>query len=121
MGGATDIMTRELSLYDQDTARFEQETLESRSGLDVTRPTALSLMARLHAGRAGEVLAIGADIDALAIQGGEQLRIPPPTVRAVHASGHDAHTAMLLSIPCHRSPRRARSGPLRGGPRAQGP
>ena len=87
----------ELSLDEQDTARFVQETLESRPGLDVTRPTAPSVMARLHTGRAGKVLAIRAAIDALPIQEENDFEFRAQRPGAMHACGHDAHTAMLPS------------------------
>ena len=73
-----------------------QETLESRPGPAVTRPTAPSVMARLHTGRARKVLAIRADMDALPVQEENDFEFRPQRPGAMHACGHDAHTAMLL-------------------------
>jgi len=85
----------ELSFHEQDTARFVQEALESLPGLDVTRPTATSVMARLHTARPGKVLAIRADMDALPIQEENEFEFRSQRLGAMHACGH-AHTAMLL-------------------------
>ncbi len=86
----------ELSFHEQDTAMFVQETLESVPGLDVTCPTATSVMARLRTGRPGKVLAIRADMDALPIQEENQFEFRSQRPGVMHACGHDAHTAMLL-------------------------
>lgn len=86
----------ELSYHEQDTARFVQDTLESLPGLDVTRPTATSVMARLHTERPGKVLAIRADMDDLPIQEENDFEFRSQRPGVMHACGHDAHTAMLL-------------------------
>lgn len=86
----------ELSFQEHDTARFVQETLESLPGLDVTRPTPTSVMARLRTGRPGKVLAIRADLDALPIEEENDFGFRSRRPGAMHACGHDAHTAMLL-------------------------
>ncbi len=86
----------ELSFHEQDTARFVQEALESMPGLVVTRPTATSVMARLPTARPGKVLAIRADMDALPIDEENEFEFRSQRSGAMHACGHDAHTAMLL-------------------------
>ena len=57
----------ELSFNEEETAQFVHDTLDGFGGLAITRPTATSVMARLVTGRPGPVLAIRADMDALAI------------------------------------------------------
>lgn len=86
----------ELSFNEEETARFVHATLEGFGGLEVTRPTATSVMARLITGRPGPVLALRADLDALAIT--EETGLPFASVNrgVMHACGHDGHTAMLL-------------------------
>ena len=86
----------ELSFNEEETARFVHETLESLGGLEVTRPTGTSVMARLLTGRPGPVLAMRADMDALAIT--EETGLPFASVNrgVMHACGHDGHTATLL-------------------------
>lgn len=86
----------ELSFHEQDTARFVRETLESMPHLSVTQPTATSVMARLQTGRPGKVLAIRADLDALPISEENDFDFRSQRPGAMHACGHDAHTAMLL-------------------------
>lgn len=86
----------ELSFLEQDTARFVEDTLKSLPGLDVTRPTATSVMARLHTGRPGKVLAIRADMDGLPIPEENDFEFRSQRPDVMHACGHDAHTAMLL-------------------------
>ena len=86
----------ELSFHEQDTARFVQEALESMPGLVVTRPTATSVMARLPTARPGKVLAIRADMDALPIDEENEFEFRSQRLGAMHACGHDAHTAMLM-------------------------
>jgi amidohydrolase len=88
----------ELSFHEHETARFVEETLGSFGGLDVSRPTETSVMGRLVTGRAGPVLALRADIDALPIR--EETGLPFASERegVMHACGHDGHTAELLAV-----------------------
>jgi amidohydrolase len=88
----------ELSFQEHETARFVVETLESVGGLEISRPTETSVMARLVTGRAGPVLALRADIDALPIR--EETGLPFASERegVMHACGHDGHTAELLAV-----------------------
>jgi len=88
----------ELSFQEHETARFVEETLRAFGGLEVSRPTETSVMARLVTGRAGPVLALRADIDALPIR--EETGLPFASERegVMHACGHDGHTAELLAV-----------------------
>jgi amidohydrolase len=88
----------ELSFQEHETARFVEETLASFGGLEVTRPTETSVMARLVSGRAGPVLALRADIDALPIWEESGLPFASEREGVMHACGHDGHTAVLLSV-----------------------
>lgn len=86
----------ELSFNEVETAQFVHDTLAGFGGLEITRPTATSVVARLVTGRPGPVLAMRADMDALAIT--EETGLPFASVNTgvMHACGHDGHTSMLL-------------------------
>jgi amidohydrolase len=86
----------ELSFDEERTAQFVHDTLASFGGLEIARPTATSVVARLLTGRPGPVLALRADMDALAIT--EETGLPFASVNrgVMHACGHDGHMAMLL-------------------------
>jgi len=86
----------ELSFHEEETARFVHETLEGFGGLEVTRPTATSVMARLLTGHPGPVLALRADMDALAITEATGLPFASRNPGVMHACGHDGHTATML-------------------------
>ncbi|MCQ6567631.1 amidohydrolase [Bacillus mycoides] len=87
----------ELSFHEKETSQFIYETLCSFSSFEVTRPTQYSVLAIKRGRQQGKVVAIRADIDALPIQ--EETRKPYTSVHKgiMHACGHDAHAAILLS------------------------
>jgi amidohydrolase len=86
----------ELSFHENETADFVEATLREIGGLTVSRPTPTSLVARLETGRAGPVLALRADMDALPITEETKLPFASANPGVMHACGHDGHTAMLL-------------------------
>ncbi|WP_246358916.1 amidohydrolase [Paenibacillus phytorum] len=86
----------ELSFHEEKTSQFVYDTLQSFGGLEVSRPTRTSVMARLIGKQPGKILAIRADIDALPIQEENKFDFVSKTPGAMHACGHDGHTAMLL-------------------------
>lgn len=87
----------ELSFHESNTSQFVADTLASFGGLDITRPTATSVVARLAGGGGpGPVLAIRADMDALPIQEANSHDFVSRNAGVMHACGHDGHTAMLL-------------------------
>ncbi|MFC7364124.1 MULTISPECIES: amidohydrolase [Bhargavaea] len=86
----------ELSFEEHETARFVEETLRSFPGLEVTRPTPTSVLARLIGEKHGKTLAIRADMDALPIQEENETEYKSVHPGKMHACGHDGHTAMLL-------------------------
>ena len=86
----------ELSYQEEKTAQFVYDTLCALGNLEVTRPTKTSVMARLIGGRPGKVLALRADMDALAVQEENNFEFVSQNDGVMHACGHDAHTAMLL-------------------------
>src|SRR5512140_846891 len=87
----------ELSFHEVNTAQFVADTLASFGGLEVTRPTPTSVMARLVGGAGpGPVLALRADMDALPIVEANAHDFVSRTPGVMHACGHDGHTSMLL-------------------------
>ena len=86
----------EVSFHEENTSRFVYETLESFGGLELDRPTKTSVVARLVGARQGRTLAIRADMDALPVQEENDFEFASQNPGAMHACGHDGHTAMLL-------------------------
>lgn len=74
------------------------ETLEQFGGVELSRPTETSVMARLRGRKQGNsrVLAIRADMDALPIQEQNEFEFVSRNAGVMHACGHDGHTAALL-------------------------
>lgn len=86
----------ELSFEEEKTAQFVFDTLKGFEGLELSRPTRTSVMARLMGPRPGKVLAVRADMDALPIQEENSFEFVSQNSGVMHACGHDGHTAMLL-------------------------
>ena len=66
----------EVSFHEEHTARLVRETLESFGGLEISRPTENSFVARLSGSRPGPTLSLCADIDALPITEGNGSAFP---------------------------------------------
>lgn len=86
----------ELSFEEENTSQFVYDTLSSFGGLELSRPTKTSVVARLKGDAPGPVLAIRADMDALPIVEENDFEFVSNTPGKMHACGHDGHTAMLL-------------------------
>lgn len=86
----------EVSFTEVKTSQFVYDTLQSFGGLELSRPTQTSVVARLVGSKPGPVLAIRADMDALPIQEENAFDFVSQVPGAMHACGHDGHTAMLL-------------------------
>ena len=86
----------ELSFQEENTAQFVYDTLCALGNLEVSRPTKTSVMARLIGSQPGKVLALRADMDALAVQEENNFDFVSQNPGVMHACGHDGHTAMLL-------------------------
>ncbi len=86
----------EPSFHEEETSRFVFATLQSFEGLEVSRPTRTSVMARLVGGEPGRTLAMRADMDALLIREENGFEFASRRDGVMHACGHDGHTAMLL-------------------------
>jgi amidohydrolase len=86
----------ELSFQEEKTSQFVYDTLSSFGGLELSRPTKTSVVARLIGAHPGKVLAIRADMDALPITEENDFDFVSQNPGVMHACGHDGHTAMLL-------------------------
>lgn len=86
----------ELSFHEEKTAQFIYDTLSTFDNLELSRPTKNSVMARLIGSQPGKVLAMRADIDALAITEENTFDFISTNPGVMHACGHDGHTSMLL-------------------------
>ncbi len=86
----------ELSFKEFETSKFIYEKLESFGNFELSRPTETSVMARLIGDPSGPVVAMRADIDALAMQENSTADYASANDGAMHACGHDTHAAMLL-------------------------
>src|SRR3712207_6382088 len=87
----------ELSFQEEQTAQFVYETLQAfGDGLELSRPTPTSVIARLIGGKPGRTIAIRADMDALPIEEENDFEFVSRNRGMMHACGHDGHTAMLL-------------------------
>ncbi|MGG0410165.1 M20 family metallopeptidase [Peribacillus simplex] len=86
----------ELSFQEEKTAQFVYETLQTFGELEISRPTKTSIMARLIGQQPGKVIALRADMDALPIEEENDFDYVSWNSGAMHACGHDGHTAMLL-------------------------
>ncbi|AOV08636.1 amidohydrolase [Sporosarcina ureilytica] len=86
----------ELSFEEVETSDFIYSELSSFGGLELSRPTKTSVMARLIGKKPGKTIALRADTDALPIVEENDLSFSSKKHGVMHACGHDAHTAMLL-------------------------
>lgn len=86
----------EPSFHEARTAQYVADTLAGFGALEITRPTATSVLARLRGTGPGPVLAMRADIDALPIHERNTHDFVSQHAGVMHACGHDGHTAMLL-------------------------
>lgn len=85
----------EVSFHEHETSAFVASTL-AELGVEITRPTETSVLGRLVASEPGPVVALRADIDALPITEESGVEFTSERAGAMHACGHDGHTAMLL-------------------------
>jgi len=88
----------EVSFHEHATAQYIHDVLSNVRGLQLSRPTATSVVARLVGALPGRVIAVRADIDALPIDEENDIPYRSQTRGAMHACGHDGHTAIVLAL-----------------------
>jgi amidohydrolase len=82
----------ELSFHEERTARFVHDRLSELEGLEISRPTKTSVVARLTGLHPGPVIAMRADMDALPITEMNEVDYVSRNPGVMHACGHDGHT-----------------------------
>ncbi|MEN9945964.1 MAG: hypothetical protein RLZZ293_350 [Pseudomonadota bacterium] len=88
----------ELSYQEINTAKFVVERLNEFGGYEIIQPTPNSVVARLIGSKQGKVLALRADMDALALTELNECTYKSENHGVMHACGHDGHTASLLGV-----------------------
>lgn len=86
----------EPSFEEHETARYIEEQLRGMEGLEISRPTATSVLAILRGAKEGNTVLLRADIDALPIEEENTFDFISQKKGVMHACGHDGHTAILL-------------------------
>lgn len=88
----------EVAFHEVETSQFIVDTLSAVSGLSLSRPTRTSVVAELHGARPGPTVAVRADIDGLPIHEDADVAFRSTRDGAMHACGHDGHTAIVLGL-----------------------
>lgn len=88
----------EVAFHEVETSQFIFDTLSAIPGLTLSRPTRTSVVAELRGALPGHTIAVRADIDGLPIH--EEVDVAFRSTRdgAMHACGHDGHTAIVLGL-----------------------
>lgn len=86
-----------LSFQEADTADYLRAQLKE-AGIPYTQAGENGIVARVRGSRPGPGIAFRADFDALGIQEPEGLPYASQNPGVMHACGHDAHAATLLSL-----------------------
>ncbi|WP_102128313.1 M20 family metallopeptidase [Deinococcus planocerae] len=91
-------MHPEVGFHEHETAAYIEAELRKMPGLTVSRPTETSVLAVLRGGRPGRTVLLRADIDALPMEEENTFEYVSQNPGAMHACGHDGHTAILLGV-----------------------
>lgn len=86
----------EVSFKEVETAKYIYNELSKFPNLILSTPTENSVVAILKGNNTGKTIALRADIDALPIVEEADVDFKSKNHGAMHACGHDTHTAMLL-------------------------
>ena len=91
-------MHPEVSFQEHQTAAYLAGQLRSMVNLEVSQPTATSVLAVRRGTAPGKTVLLRADIDALPILEENRFDFASQNQGAMHACGHDGHTAILLGV-----------------------
>ncbi|BAH37283.1 N-acyl-L-amino acid amidohydrolase [Gemmatimonas aurantiaca T-27] len=91
-------MHPEVAFEEVRTSQTIFDVLSAVEGLSVSRPTRTSVVAELRGGLTGPTIAVRADIDALPIVEENDVPYRSTVDGAMHACGHDGHTAIVLAL-----------------------
>jgi len=89
-------MHPEVAFQEKETSAYIAKTLESMPGIEVFWPAETSVIGVLKGGKPGKVVGIRAEIDALPMQEEADVEFKSLNPGAMHACGHDIHTACVL-------------------------
>ncbi|MEO0557549.1 MAG: M20 family metallopeptidase [Bacteroidota bacterium] len=87
----------ELAFEEHETAAFIASALREVGLEPITGVAQTGVVAHIKGGRPGPTVALRADIDALPIQEANDVEYRSQNEGRMHACGHDAHTASLLT------------------------
>ena len=88
----------ELSFEEFETTAYIENRLKEIGGYEIKRITKTGLIADLKGGHPGKRIALRADIDALPITEETDVPFRSENPGVMHACGHDAHTATMLTL-----------------------
>lgn len=88
----------EVAFQEHETSEFIRAVLAEIPGLELSRPTQTSVVARLIGTRPGRTIAVRADIDGLPVHEETTVSYRSEIDGAMHACGHDGHTAIVLGL-----------------------
>lgn len=88
----------EVSFAEHQTAAYIVQELGKMPGWAVSQLTPTSVLAVMQGPKPGRTILLRADIDALAIQEENTFDFKSQNTGAMHACGHDGHTAILLGV-----------------------
>jgi amidohydrolase len=91
-------MHPEVSFQEHQTAAYIAAELRGMAHLEVSQLTATSVLAVRKGTRPGKTVLLRADIDALPISEENSFGFVSQNAGAMHACGHDGHTAILLGV-----------------------
>lgn len=86
----------ELSFQEYKTSQFIYDEMSQLNNVEVTRPTATSVLVKISGYKPGQKIGLRADIDALPIQEERDFEFKSTIDGVMHACGHDGHAAMLM-------------------------
>ena len=86
----------ESSFNEVATTEFLLKEIQKLGNVEITRPMATGLVARIEGALPGPTIALRADIDALKMTELTGLEYASKNEGVMHSCGHDSHTAMLL-------------------------
>ncbi|MFZ5827585.1 MAG: M20 metallopeptidase family protein [Bacillota bacterium] len=87
----------EISFQEYETTEWLARKMEEWN-IAYTRPTPTGLVGVIEGRRPGKTIALRADIDALPIMEANEFEFKSTRPGAMHACGHDGHTAILLGL-----------------------
>jgi len=87
----------EVAFHEFETTKYLTEVLRSMD-IEVSHPGETGLVGYIKGRGPGPVVAVRADIDALPLQEEKEVEYASKIPNAMHACGHDGHTAIALGV-----------------------